>query len=110
MGTFLNRSWKFLGKAALPTAALAGLLAFTGTPRALAAYGDDCQRRIARADYKQHEAAERHGWDSRQADHWRHELREARQRCWRERHRWWDEDGHRWHTDRDWDDRDHDRH
>lgn len=109
MGRFLIGQPKFLGKVVLATAALAGLLAFTGTPRAM---GDDdgCQRRVVRADHKLHEAAEHHGWNSRQADHWRHELREARERCWREHHRWWDADGRRWHTDRDWDDRDHDRH
>jgi len=45
---------------------------------------------IAKADHKLHEAVEHHGWN--------------------ERHRWWDEDGHRWHSDRDWDDHDHDRH
>ncbi|HXJ06221.1 MAG TPA: hypothetical protein VNH65_14045 [Candidatus Acidoferrum sp.] len=109
MQSFLNKRPKLLGKMAVATAALAGLLAFTGAPSALAD-NDGCQRRIARADYKLHEAAQRHGWDSRQADHWRHELREARGRCWREHHRWWDADGRRWHTDRDWDDRDHDRH
>jgi hypothetical protein len=106
MGTFFKRNAKFLGKIALATAAFAGTLAFAGTPRAMA--DDDCQRRIYRADHKLHEAVEHHGWDSRQADHWRHELSEARERCWRERHRWWDEDGHRWHSDRDWDDHDHD--
>lgn len=70
---------------------------------------DDCQRRVARADHRLHEAAERHGWESPQAEHWRHELHEARERCWRERRRWWDEDARRWRSDRDWDDRDHDR-
>jgi hypothetical protein len=109
MTMFLNRSTKSLGKVALATAVLGGLLAFAGVPRA-SAYDDDCQRRIAKADYKLHEAAAHHGWDSRQADHWRHELHEARERCWREHRRWWDEDGRRWHTDHDWDDRDHDRH
>ena len=111
MRKFLNGRPTFLGKVALATAALAGLLVFAGTPRAMAD-SDDCQRRISRVDYKLHEAAERHGWNSRQADHWRHELREARERCWRERHRWWDADGRRWRTDRDWDahDHDHDRH
>jgi hypothetical protein len=106
MGTLFKRNAKFLRKVMFATAALAGTLAFAGTPRAMA-YDDDCQRRIYRADHKLHEAIEHHGWDSRQADHWRHELSEARERCWRERHRWWDEDGHRWHRDRDWDDHDH---
>ncbi len=101
---------KFFGKAMLAVAAFVGLLAFGGTPSARADDGRDCQRRIVKADHKLHEAAEHHGWDSRQADHARHELQEARERCWNERHRWWDEDGHRWHADRDWDDHDHDRH
>lgn len=109
MGAFFKRNAKFLGRITLATAALAGMFAITGTPRAMAD-DDDCQRRIYRADHKLHEAVEHHGWDSRQADHWRQELHEARERCWREHHRWWDEDGHRWHSDRDWDDHDHDRH
>jgi hypothetical protein len=97
---------------ALATAALAAMLAFTGTPRAFANDRDDdrCARRTAKADHKLHEAVEHHGWNSRQADRARHDLHEARERCWNERHHWWDEDGHRWHNDRDWDDHDHDRH
>jgi hypothetical protein len=106
----LHTQWKKLfGKVVLATAALAGMAALAGTPRALADEDDGCQRRIVKADHKLHEAVEHHGWDSKQADHARHELHEARERCWNERHRWWDEDGHRWHSDRDWDDHDHDR-
>ena len=101
---------KRFNKTVLSAVAVLGMLAFGGTPRAFA-HEDPyykCQRRIAKEDYKLHEAIERHGWYSRQAEHQRHELREARERCRREYHRWWDEDSHRWHTDRDWDD--HDRH
>jgi hypothetical protein len=94
----------------LMSAVVLGLLAFVGVPGASADSYDKCQRRIAKADHKLHEAIEHHGWYSRQADHARHELHETRERCWNERHRWWDEDGHRWHSDRDWDDHDHDRH
>jgi hypothetical protein len=101
---------KFFGKAMLAAAAIAGLVVFAGAPSVRADDDRNCQRRIAKADHKLHEAVEHHGWDSRQADHARHELHEARERCWNERHRWWDEDGHRWHSDRDWDDHDHDRH
>ena len=103
---------KVFGRVVLATAALGVMLAFGAAPRAFARHYDDdgCQRRIAKADHKLHEAIEHHGWYSRQADHARHELHEARERCWRERHRWWDEDGRRWHSDRDWDDHDHDRH
>jgi len=100
---------KFLGRSVLAAAALVGLLGSAATPRA---YADDnhCQKRISKADHKLHEAIEHHGGNSRQADHARHELREARESCWNLNHRWWDEDGHRWHNDRDWDDHDHDRH
>jgi len=101
---------KFWGRAVLASAALMGLLAFAGAPRASAEDYGDCQRRIAKADHRVHEAAERHGWNSPQADRARHELAEQREHCWNRYHRWWDEDGHRWHTDRDWDDHDHDRH
>ena len=68
---------------------------------------DDCQKRVARADHKLHEAAEHHGWNSPQAQRYREELAEARSYCWDHSHRWWSEDDHRWHSERDWDDHDH---
>jgi hypothetical protein len=71
---------------------VAALAASSAAPRAFAQSKEEiderCQRRIAHAD---------------------HELREAREQCWREHHRWWDEHEKRWHEERDWDDRDHDR-
>jgi len=90
------------GKLIVTGAALAGVLLFT-TPQ-LRADEAECQHRLAKADHKLHEAVEHHGWDSREADHARHELHEAREYCWNAYHRWWDEDEHRWHSDRDWDD------
>ena len=96
----------FLKKTSIAVA-LAGVFMFAAAPR-LRADDDDCHRRIYKADQKLHEAIEHHGYNSRQADHARDRLRDARERCWRENRRWWDEDGHRWHNDRDWDDRDHD--
>jgi hypothetical protein len=96
----------FFGRAALAVATLAGLLLFAGAPNLRA--GDDCQRRVAKADHKLHEAIEHHGYQSEQAAHWRHALHEARERCWNTNHRWWDEHEHRWRTDHDWDDHDHD--
>ena len=87
----------------------AGLCLFSSSPRALADSVERCQRRVAHADHELHEAIERHGLHSRQADHERRELHEVRERCWREHHRWWDEHEQRWRTDREWDDRDHDR-
>jgi hypothetical protein len=102
----LNHS--LLGKTALAAVALIGFLMFTAV-LPLRADRDDCQRRVARADHRLHEAIEHHGYRSEQAERRRHELREAREHCWNANHRWWDEDAHRWHTERDWDDRDHDR-
>ena len=43
---------------------------------------DACQRRIVKADHKLHEAVDKHGWKSSQAEHWRHELADARAYCW----------------------------
>lgn len=82
--------------------ALAGIFALSGQAQA-----DDCQRRIARADHNLHEAIEHRGYQSEQAEHARHELREAREQCWNSEHRWWDADQKRWRTERDWDDDDH---
>jgi len=76
---------KLFGKATLVTVVLEGFLLFGGAPGAKANNGCDDDRRIDRAEWKLHEAIERHGYYSRQADHWRHEVREEQERCWRER-------------------------
>ncbi len=94
------------GKLILTGAALTGFIVFSGAVSVPSVKADEasCQHRMARADHRLHEAVEHHGWDSKQAEHARHELQEAREGCWKENHRWWDEDEHRWHSDRDWDD------
>ena len=78
---------KFRVRTLLLSAAILGVLAFAVVPRASAESYEACQRRVAKAEYRLHEAVEHHGWDSRQADHARHELREERERCWNEWHR-----------------------
>jgi len=93
-------------KVTLAGAALAGFLLFAGVSNARP---DDCQRRLSKADHRLHEAIEHHGNNSPQAENARHNLHEAREDCYTRNHRWWDEDGHRWRSDRDWDDHDHDR-
>jgi hypothetical protein len=98
----------FLVRTGLAAAALAGALIFMGPPAVRADEGA-CQRRIAKADHRLHEAAEHHGWESRQVVNARQQLHEAREYCWSHAHKWWDEDNHRWHTDHDWDGHDHDR-
>jgi hypothetical protein len=95
----------FFGKWALATVAMAGFVVMAGVPKLHA--DDDCQRRIAHADHRVHESIEHYGYQSREAAEARHELREERERCYRTNNRWWDEDRHRWHEQRDWDDRDH---
>lgn len=86
---------------------LTAALFFAAVPRLHAETYNHCQRRIVHADHELHEAIERHGRHSPQAEAKRHDLHEARERCWNENHRWWDEDEHRWHTERDWNDNDH---
>jgi hypothetical protein len=105
MHNLVNKSlW---ARRALAAAILAGAFLFVGAS-SLRADERECQERLRKADHRVHEAAEHHGWESKQAEHARHELREAREYCWTHEHKWWDEDGRRWHTDRDWDDHDHD--
>ena len=92
-------------------ASLIILAAFLVCPFALRSQGEDldrCQRRIAHADHELHEAIAKHGRHSKQANHERQELLEARESCWRERHEWWEEHERRWHKEHDWNDHDHD--
>jgi hypothetical protein len=70
------------GKVAFATVAMSGLLFFAGPPGAKAAGPDDCQRRIAKTEHELGEAIEDHGYNSRQANHWRQERREAYDRCY----------------------------
>jgi hypothetical protein len=88
--------------------ALAGSALLLGAPHSRADE-EDCQKRIVRIDHELHRDAEKHGWDSPQANEKRRALVAAREWCWEHGHRWWDEDAKRWHTERDWDEHDHDR-
>ena len=108
MKPFLHRNIKMIGQSVLCAAALAAFLLIGATPRAYAESEGECQRNVAKADHRVHVAAQKHGWNSEQANHARHELAEAREHCWGTHHKWWDEDGHRWHTEHDWDEHDHD--
>jgi len=97
-----------IAKGALFSIVAGGVLLFTGNPTLRAETVDHCQRRIVHAERELHEAILRHGRNSWRANHERRELHSARERCWRERQRWWDEHEHRWHTARDWNEHDHD--
>ena len=61
--------------------ALGTLMALAGASTAAANPYRDCDRRIERAEYKLDRAIDHHGYYSRQAEHARHELREAREGC-----------------------------
>jgi len=110
-------SKSLFGHAALATAALGGFFLFANVPSAKA---DSCSRRIAHAEHELGEAIEDHGYDSRQANHWRHERHEAYERCYgREYYRdrdgyYRDERGYYYRYDRDRDayyrDNDRERH
>jgi hypothetical protein len=91
------------GKLFMTLAALVGFLLFTGAPR-VRADESECQHRTEKADHRLHEAVEHHGWDSKQAEHARHELKETRQYCWEQHHKWWDSEGREWRSDHTWDD------
>ena len=78
---------KFLGRTLLLSGALLAALAFAGAPQASAESYEACQRRVAKAEYRLDEAVEHHGVYSRQAEHARYELREAREHCWNQWHR-----------------------
>jgi hypothetical protein len=91
------------GKLFVTFAALVGFLLFTGAPR-VKANEEACQHRTEKADHDLHEAIKHHGYDSKQAEHARHELSEAREYCWKESHKWWDQDAHQWRSEHNWDD------
>jgi hypothetical protein len=106
-----------LGKAALAAAVLSGFLLFAGAPSAKANDWDDCNRRVAYAEFRLHQSIVYFGYYSPQAAYWRHERHEAyeqlesyRRREWRERewreHEW--REHHRDYEHRHYRDRDRD--
>ena len=95
-------------KSLLSLVILTAVMLCAAVPRVQAEPLYRCQRRVAHAEHELHKAIQRYGSHSMLANHERRELHNARERCWRERHRWWDEHEHRWHKERDWDEHDHD--
>ena len=99
------------GKAALATAALSGLFLFAGAPGAQAADRDDGQRHFVASDHRFSDGDRGYyagrGYDTRRADNWREERREAFERNYRDYRNDWDRDReynrdyNRYHRDRD---------
>src|SRR6202045_2832929 len=100
---------KILLRTTLVSALIGGLMLVSITPKTLADDRDSCYRNVQKWEQKLDRDIDRHGVNSRQANHDRHELGEARESCqrrfgndWRERYNY----GH----DRGYDyDRDYDR-
>lgn len=83
---FLRLMRSTLVKAGMAAMFVGGLAMFGAAPNARA---DECNRTIRYDDARLNEAIARHGYYSRQAEHWRHERREALARCWRDRDGYW---------------------
>ena len=76
---------KTLLKSTLAAALGGGLLLFGGAATVRAADYYSCHRNVEKWESRLDRDIERHGNDSRQASHDRHELREAREKCERYR-------------------------
>src|SRR5260370_18567730 len=77
-------------KTLLSTSILLALLLCAAAPRLHAEDLDRCQRRVAHAEHELHEAIERHGHHSKQANHDRRELHNVRERACRGARRAWE--------------------
>jgi len=95
---------KTLVKSALAASLAGGLLLFGGAATVRAADFDSCHRNVEKWESRLDRDIDRHGFDSRQANHDRHELREAREKCERYYRDYWRD---HYNHDRDYD-RDHD--
>ena|ERR1700730_12901970 len=67
----------------LVSALVCGLMLFSITPKTLADDRDSCYRNVQNWEQKLDRDIDRHGFNSRQARHDRHELGEARESCQR---------------------------
>ncbi len=76
---------KTLLKVNLAASLAGGLLLFGGTATVRAADAESCHRNVEKWESRLDRDIYRHGFDSRQANHDRHELREAREKCERYR-------------------------
>ena len=99
---------KMLLRTSLVSTLVGGFMLFSITPKILADDRDSCYRNVQNWEEKLDRDIDRHGVNSRQANHDRHELGEARESCqrrfgndWREHYNY-DRDRENDH-DRDYD-------
>jgi hypothetical protein len=81
----MGRIMSWSRKAVFATLLGASLL---GTSASAQAYSG-CHERIRRAEIRLHQAINRHGWNSRQAQARRRDLERARASCRLDRHGYW---------------------
>jgi hypothetical protein len=96
---------KMLLRTTLVSALVGGFMLFSITPKTLADDRDSCYRSVQNWEQKLDRDIDRHGFNSRQANHDRHELGEARESCQR---RFGNDGREHYNYDRKSDD-DHDR-
>jgi len=72
---------KMLLKSTLAASLAGGLFLFGGVATVRAGDYDSCRRNVEKWESRLHRDIDRHGVDSRQANHDRHELNEAREKC-----------------------------
>jgi hypothetical protein len=100
---------KLLLRTTLVSALVGGFMLFSITPKTLANDRDSCHRNIQNWEQKLDRDIDRHGSNSRQARHDRHELGEERESCQRRLGNDWREH-YNYDRNRDYDyDRDYDR-
>ena len=96
---------KMLMKTSLVATLAGGFMFFGNATNVRADDRESCYQNVQNLERKLERDVDRHGADSRQAKHDRHEMEEARDKCQR---RFGDYDRDRQHHDND--DRDRDRH
>jgi hypothetical protein len=90
---------RWIGKMSVAAAVLGATMLFAGASGARAdEWNRDYDRQVQYTEWRAHEAAERFGYNSREARHWRHENHEARERERHARHKYHE---HEWREYRD---------
>jgi len=86
---------KMLVNSALSTVLAGSFLLLVGVTSARADDFESCRRNVGKWETRLDHDVDRHGFNSRQANHDRHELSEARENCERRfGNRWRDHDDH----------------
>jgi hypothetical protein len=101
-GTMKTRSdYAKLGQSAIAAFALGVVLMFVAMPTSRADDRANCRQRTERAEAQLQQAIRQYGEHSQQADNWRRELNNERERCLNQQGGWWNGQEQKWHNERD---------